>query len=107
MKPARVVEDGGDLLDVLVEETERRRVRQHQSCRSLVDELAQVGEIDVPACVGLHLRELVPRHRYARRIRTVRRIRRHHRVAFFATIGEVGAHQHQSGQLALRACRRL
>ena len=49
---AGVVEDVADLLDVLVEETERRGVRQHQAGGLPVDLLAEVVEVDVAARVG-------------------------------------------------------
>ena len=97
------MEDLGDLLDVLVEEAERRRVRQHQARGSLVHHLAQVRDVDVAARVGLDLRELVPRHRHAGRVRAVRRVGGDDRVALvaLAAIGEVRAHEHQPRQLAL------
>ena len=49
---AGVVEDLRDLLDVLVEEAERRRVRQHQPGGALVHLRAQVVEVEVAARVG-------------------------------------------------------
>ena len=43
------VEDVADLLDVLVEEAERRRVREHQAGGVLVDLAAQIVDVDVAA----------------------------------------------------------
>ena len=94
---------------VLVEEPERRGVRQHQPGGSFVDLGPQILDVDVPARVGLHRCDLVPGHRHARGIRAVRgvgdddlppRLR-------LAAVGEVRPHEHEAGQLALRARRRL
>ena len=106
---ADAVEDRGDLLDVLVEEAERRRVGQHQPGGVLVDLAAQVLDVDVPARVGLHRRELVAGHRHARRVRAVRGVGDDDLAPLLAlaALGEVGAHQQQPGQLALRAGGRL
>jgi hypothetical protein len=101
---ARAVEDRGDLLDVLVEEPERGRVREHEARRVLVDLRAEVLDVDVAARVGLHRRHLVARHRHARRIRPMRRVGNHNLAARLglAAVGEVRAHQEQARQLALR-----
>ena len=104
---ARVVEDPRDLLDALVEEPERRRVREHEAGGALVHLPAQVVEVEVAARVGLDLLELVAGHRHARRVRAVRRVGGDDRVALLAAVGEVRAHEHEPGQLALRAGRRL
>ena len=104
---AGVVEDPRDLLDALVEEAERRRVREHEPGRPLVHLRAQVLEVEVAARVGLDPLELVARHRHARRVRAVRRVGGDDRVALLAAVGEVRAHEHQPGQLALRAGGRL
>ena len=104
---AGVVEDPRDLLDALVEEAERRRVREHEPGRALVHLAAQILEVEVPARVGLDPLELVARHRHARRVRAVRGVRRDDRVALLAAVGEVRAHEHEPGQLSLRARRGL
>ena len=95
---ARVVEDRGDLLDVLVEEAERRRVREHQARGGLVDLRAEILDVDVPAPVRLHRGELVPRHRHAGRIRAVCRVGDYDLAASLALapVGEIGAHQQQA-----------
>ncbi len=98
---AGVVKDPRDLLDALVEEAERRRVREHQPGGPLVHLPAQILEVEVPACVCLDALELVARHRHARGIRAVGGVRGHDRVALLAPVGEVGAHEHEPGQLAL------
>ena len=101
------MEDPRHLLDPLVEQAERGRVREHEARRALVDLSAEVIEVEVPARIGLDAFELIARHRHARRIRAVRRVRGDDRVALLAAIGEVRAHEHEPGQLSLRACRRL
>ena len=103
------MEDRRDVDDVLVEEAERGGVRQHQPGRPLVHLRAQVIEVEVATLVRGDLRELVAGHRHARRVRAVRRVGGDDRVALLAlaAILEVGAHQHQAGQLSLRARRRL
>ena len=104
---AGLMEDPRDLLDALVEEAERRRVREHQPGRPLVHLPAQVLEVEVPACVRLDALELVARHRHARGIRAMGGVGRDDRVALLAAVGEVRAHEQESGQLALRARGRL
>ena len=98
-----------DLLDVLVEQPERRRVREHQAGGVLVDLAAQVVDVDVAARVRLHRRQLVARHRHARRVRAVRRVGDDDLAALLvlAPVAEVGVEEHQPGQLALAARRRL
>src|SRR5438034_7847380 len=53
---AGAVEDALDLLDVLVEETEGRRVGEHQSGRVLVDLAAEVVDVDVAPGVSVNVR---------------------------------------------------
>ena len=80
---------------------------EHETGCPLVHLPAQVLEVEVPAGVGLHLRELVPRHRDARRVRPVRGVGGDDRVSLLAAIGEVRAHEHEPGELALRPGGRL
>ena len=101
------MEDRRDLLDSLVEETERRRVREHEPGGALVHLRAQVAEVEISSRARLDLLELVARHRHAGRVGAVRRVGRDDRVARLVAVGEVRAHQHQPGELALRAGRRL
>src|SRR4029079_10774383 len=73
--------------------------------RVLVDLAAQVLDVDVPARVGLDGRQLVAGHRHARRVGAVRGVGDDDLAALvaLAPLGEVGAHQQEAGQLALRA----
>ena len=102
---ADAAEDVADLLDVLVEEAERRRVREHEAGGVLVDLAAQVLDVDVAARVGLHGRQLVARHRHARRVRAVRRVGDHDLPALLvlSLVREVRVEEHQPRQLALAA----
>ena len=105
---AALVEDRRDLLDALVEEPERRRVRQHQARRTVVDLCAEVVEVEVAAVGRRDLRELEAGHRDARRVRAVGGVGGDDHVPLrLAAVGEGGAHEHQAGQLALRAGGRL
>jgi hypothetical protein len=100
---AGVVEDARDLLDTLVEETERRRVGEHEAGGAVVHLRAQVGEVEVAPRVGPDPLELVAGHRHARGIGSVRRVGGDDRVALLAAVREVRAHEHEPGELALRA----
>ena len=97
------MEDPCNLLDVLVEEPERRRVRQHQPGSPFVHDLSEVRHVDVPPRIGLDLCELVAGHRDACGIRPVRRVGGDDRVALIglAPVREIRAHQHQTRQLPL------
>ena len=64
---ACAVEDPRDLFDSLVEEPERRWVRQHQARRARADLRAQLLEVDVAAAIGADVDELVTGHRDAGR----------------------------------------
>jgi len=102
------VEDLGDLLDALVEQAERRRVRQHEPGRPVVDLRAQVVQVEVAAVGRRDLLELEAGHRHAGRVRAVRRVGGDDHVPpRLAAVGEGGAHQHQAGELSLGARRRL
>ena len=65
-------------------------------------------EVEVAALVRVDLGELVAGHGHARGVRAVRRVGGDDRVAVrLAAIGEVRAHQHQPGELALAPRSRL
>ena len=103
------VKDPLHLLDPLVEEPERRRVREHEAGRRLVDLPAEILEVDVAAGVRRHLDELVARHRHARRVRAVSGVGHDDPSALLvlSAVGEVRVHEHEARQLALRAGRGL
>jgi hypothetical protein len=103
------VEDPLDLVDVLVEEAEGRRVRQHQPRRRLVDLGAEVVEVDIAARVGLDADEFIARHRHRGRVRPVGGVGDDDAAPLLALAAllEVRAHEHQACDLALRAGGRL
>ena len=70
---------------------------------------AQIVDVDVAARVGLHRRQLVAGHRHARGVRAVRGVGDDDLAPLLvlAAVGEVRVHEHQAGDLALRAGRRL
>ena len=106
---AGAVEDPLQLLDVLVEEPERRRVREHERRRVLVHLPAQVFDVDVAARVRLHVRQLVAGHRHRGGVRPVRRVGDDDLAPLrrLAPVLEVRAHEHQARELALAAGGRL
>ena len=82
-------------------------IREHEAGSPLVHLPAQVLEVEVAARVGLDFRELVARHRDARGVRPVRGVGGDDRVSLLAAVGEVRAHEHEPGELALRPGGRL
>ena len=100
----------GDLGDVLVEETERVGVGQHQAgdlARVVVDLRPQVVHLDAAALVGGHLDHLVAGHRHRCRVGAVRGVGRQDLGPLFAPLGVEGAGEQQAGELAVRAGRGL
>ena len=97
------MEDRRHLLDVLVEQAERRGVGEHETGRALVDLRPQIVEVEVPAVVRLCLLNLEARHRHAGGVRAVRRVGGDDDAPLvrLASIGEVRAHEHEAGQLTL------
>src|SRR5205823_10989443 len=77
--------------------------------RVLIDLAAQVLDVDVPAWVRLDGRQLVARHRHARRVRPVCGVRDYDLAPLLTlpAVGEVHAEEHQPGELALAARGRL
>ena len=105
--PARVVDDLGDLRDVLVEEPEGVRVGQHQAGRVVARLRAQVVEVDAAALVGGQLHHLVAGHRHRGGVGAVGRVGGEHLGPLLAAVGVVGAGEQQPRQLAVGARRGL
>ena len=99
--------DRRDLGDVLVEEAERVRVREHQAGDLVGGLRAQVVELDPAALVGGQLDHLQPGHRHRRRVGPVGRVRGQHLGPLLATVLVIGAGEQQAGELAVRARRGL
>ena len=104
---ADAVDDLGDLLDLGLEQPERRGVGQHQAGDVLVGLGAQVVEVDVAVLVGSDLDDLVAGHRHGRRVGPVGRVGRQHLGPLLAAVLVEGAGQQHAGELAVRAGRRL
>ncbi len=106
-RPSRLVDQTGDLGDVLVEEAERVGVGQHQAGDLVGDLGPQVVHLDPAALVGRDLHHLIAGHRHRGRIGPVRGVGGEHLGSPFAAVGVVGAGQQQAGQLAVGAGRGL
>src|SRR5581483_1795041 len=79
-----------------------------QPCRLVVDEPPKMLHVDVSPRVRLDLGELVAGHRDAGGVRAVGGVGDDDlSAAALATVGEIGAHEHEACQLSLRPCRRL
>ena len=107
-EPAGLVDEAGDLGDVLVEQAERVGVGEHEPGDVAAgDDLAQGVHVHAAARVAAHRRRLEAGHDHARRIRAVRRVRDDDPLGV-APLGEVrGADHEQSRQLAVRSGGRL
>ena len=104
---ADAVHDLRDLGDVLVEEPERVRVREHQARDVVGGLLAQVVDVDAAALVGADLDDLVAGHRHRRRVRAVGGVGGEDLGAELAAVLVVGARQQHARELAVRAGARL
>jgi len=104
---AGLVDQAGDLGDVLVEEAERVGVGQHQAGDLLGDLGAEVVHLDPTALVGRHLHDLVTGHRHRGRVGAVGGVGGQDLGPPFAAVGVVGAGQQQAGKLAVGAGRGL
>ena len=101
------MDDARHLLDALVEEPERRGVREHQAGRPFRDPLPKIREVDVSTRVRRDADEREPGHRHAGRVRAVSGVGDDDLGALLAPLGEVGAQQEQPQKLPLRPRGRL
>ena len=104
---ADAVDDLRDLLDVLVEQPERVRVREHQARDVVAGLRAQVVDVDAAALVGADLDDLVAGHRHRRGVGAVGGVGREDLGAVLAAVLVVGAGEQHAGELAVRAGARL
>ena len=106
---AGLVDRGEDLVDLVLEDPERARVRDHQRRHVRAERLAQRAEVDPAPLVRADRHRLVADHRGRRRVRAVRRVRHEHLRALLglAMVAVIGAGHEHPGQLAVGARRRL
>ena len=105
---AGLVDQAGDLDDVLVEQAEGVGVGEHEAGDvALGDHLAQVVHVHAAARVAAHRGRHEAADDDAGRVRAVRRVRDDDALGI-AALGQVGrADDQQAGELAVRAGRRL
>ena len=101
------MDGGGDLDDVLLEEPEGVRVREHDPGDVVVEDVAQLGEVDAAALVGAHRGHLEAAEGDRGGVGAVGGVGDHDPPARRTGGLVVGAHQQEAGQLPRRARRRL
>ena len=106
-KSAGFVDQTGDLGDVLVEDTERVRVGQHQAGDVFIDLGPEVLDIHPALLVGRDLDHFVAGHGHRGRVGPVSGVGGQDLGRVPALVGVVGPGQEQPGQLALGPGRRL
>ena len=104
---ADAVDRGGDLLDLLLEETERVRVREHQPGDRVVHELRERPHVDEPAGVGPDRHGVEPGQANAGRVRPVGRVRDDHPAPRLTSVLVERPHQQQARHLSAGAGGRL
>jgi len=107
-QPARLVHQPADLHDVLVEQPERVRVRQHHAGYAARQVAAQVIEIHIPPRVRPEFDDLVAGHGRGGGIGAVCRVGNQHQIPLgIPAPGVIGVDHQHAGELALCAGRRL
>ena len=105
---ARIVNDLRDLEDVLVENTDGVRVRQHQSRGVGADGGAQRVEVDAAVHAGRDVDDLEAAHRGGRGVRAVGGVGHDDlRARGIAAVGVIGLDEQNAGELTVRARRGL
>ena len=100
---------GDDLVDLVLEDPQRRGIRDHERRHVRPERLAQRAEVDPAALVRANRDRLVADHRGGRGVRAVGAVRDEHLGALLAVaVGAVVGTRHEhAGQLAVRAGRGL
>ncbi len=94
----------GDFAHMLVEQSQRIGIREHQASGAWPKFTLEVVQIDVAACACLDFDHLHACHRRRRRIGAVRRIGTQDFDALVvATVAVIGAKHQDAGELALRS----
>ena len=101
------VENVGDLVNLVFEDAERRRIGQHQRGGVFVHLARQRFEVDAALGVRLEVLHLVAADGRGRRIGAVRRVGNEDLAPRIALRLMPRAHQQNAGELAVRAGRRL
>ena len=106
---ARLLDRRDHLVDLVLEDAERRRVGDHQRRHVRAERRAQRLQVDPATLVGGNGDRRVADHGGGRRVRAVRAVRHQHLGALLALAGGpmVGACHEQPGQLAVGPGRRL
>ena len=106
-QPARFVNDAADLFDLLLEHPQRRGIGQHQRGDLVIDDRAEVVEIDAAVAAGFDRLDLIATDGRTGGIGPVGRIGDDDVFAGIPPRFEAFADRHQPGHLALRTRRRL
>ena len=97
------VHDVGDLVDLLLEDSQRVGIGEHERGDVFVHLRRQRGHVDHAVRVRLQILDRVADHRRGRRIGAVRGIGNQNFLARIALRLVIGADHQQAGQLAVRA----
>ncbi len=107
-KASASVDEGCDLLDVLLEKAEGVRVRHHNAGDVVAEQRFEVVHIHKAVSLGLHDNHLQTADGGAGRVRSVGTVRHDHLGPLEVTVQDVVlTHYHQTGQLAVRSGARI
>jgi len=104
---AFVVQHIGNLVDLALENTNRRGICQHQSCCLFVDYLRQGRHIHATLRIRLQVHHLISATCRRRWIRPMRRVRDNNCLAWIALRLVIRPRHQHASKLAMRSCRRL
>ena len=93
-----------DFGQVLLVNSQRRRVGDHQRSHVFVHQSAQACDINLSVCARLDVFHFVSSDHCRGRIRPVRGVRNQHFLPWIPLFLQISPDQQQSGKLALRSC---
>ena len=96
------MEDFGNFQNLVLEDSERVRIGQHEAGDFRVNGARQLVQVDAAPVVGFEFLNLVARNDNARGIGAVSRIGNQYLLPHITPLGETGADHQDSGQLPLR-----